>query len=76
MGIAQIDLDPPLTPSPPLSNGQTYKKEVPQAILASPYTIGQCGKKVPQTILASPYTPAPLAPMPIWRQHISKRGFP
>ena len=34
-------------------------------------------KKVPQTILASPSTPPP--PLPgnaIWKQHVSKRGFP
>ena len=29
-------------------------------------------EKVPQTIMASLYNP----PMPIWKQHISKRGFP
>ena len=33
------------------------------------------GKKVPQTILASLYTPLPLRAMPIWKQHISKRGY-
>ena len=74
VGIAQIALDPPS----PLSNGQTWKKYVPQTILASPYTPGQSGKKVPRTILASLYTPplTPLRAMPIWKQHISKRGFP
>ena len=36
---------------------------------------GNVGKKVPQTILANLYPP-PLWAMPIWKQHISKRGFP
>ena len=49
-----------------------------QTILASPYTPSprQRGKRVPQTILASLYTNPPLRAMPIWKQHISKRGFP
>ena len=34
------------------------------------------GKKVLQTILASLYTPPPLRAMPMWKHHISKRGFP
>ena len=37
---------------------------------------GKCGKKVPQTILVNLYTPPPLRAMPLWKQHISKRGFP
>ena len=37
---------------------------------------GKRGKKVPQTILASPYAPPHLRAMPIWKQLISKRGFP
>ena len=41
-----------------------------------PLSNGQTWKKVPQTILASLYTlPPPLLAMPIWKQHISKRGF-
>ena len=37
---------------------------------------GEHGKKVLQAILGSLYTPAPLRAMSIWKQHISKRGFP
>ena len=39
---------------------------------------GKRGKKVPQTILAKLCAPSPppLQVMPIWNQHISKRGFP
>ena len=37
---------------------------------------GNVGKKAPQIILASLYTNPPLQAMPIWKQHISKRGFP
>ena len=34
-------------------------------------------EKVPQTIQASPYTPRQTwGKMPLWKQHISKRGFP
>ena len=73
MGIAQIALDPP--PSVKQAN---VEKKVSQTILASPYTPSprQRGKRVPQTILASLYTNPPLRAMPIWKQHISKRGFP
>ena len=63
---------------PPSAKQANVEKKVPQTILASPYTPRQRGKKVPQTqtILASLFTPPPLRAMPIWKQHISKRGFP
>ena len=87
MGIAQIALDPPplstdkcgnKVPQPilasPYTPRQTWEK-VPQTILASPYTPGQCGKKCPKPSWQA-FTPPPLRAMPIWKQHISKRGFP
>ena len=41
-----------------------------------PDPLSNMRKKVPQTILASLYIPPPLRAMPIYKQHISKRGFP
>ena len=41
-----------------------------------PGQTGEHGKKVLQAILGSLYTPAPLRAMPVWKKHISKRGFP
>ena len=52
MGIAQIALDPP----PLCQKGK--REKVPQTILASPYTPGQCGKKCPKPSWQA-YTPLP-----------------
>ena len=52
-------------------------KEVPQTTLASPYSPGQRGKKKFPKLSLQAFTPSPpLRAMPIWKQHISKRGFP
>ena len=75
MGIAQIALD--LTTTPPLSNGQTWKK-MPQTILASsPDIPGQTwGKKCPKHILASLYTPSPLTGNAHMETTHFKKGLP
>ena len=80
-GIAQIALDPP-----PLSNGQTilaspytpsqnWGKKVLQTILASPYAPTQMWERSAPNHPRRPLHP-PLQTMPIWKQQISKRGFP
>ena len=72
MGRAQIASDPP-----PLSEGPSVKranveKKCPIPSWQALTPLGNCGKNVPKTILASLYTSPPL---PIWKQHISKRDF-
>ena len=50
-----------------------------QIALDPPPSVRQTNEeeKVPQTIQASPYTPRQTwGKMPLWKQHISKRGFP
>ena len=64
-------------PAPLLSNRQTWKK-VLQTIPASPYTLGQTWEKSDPNHPGKPFHPPspPFQAMPIWKQHISKRGFP
>ena len=52
---------------------------IAQIALDPPPSVRQTNEeeKVPQTIQASPYTPRQTwGKMPLWKQHISKRGFP
>ena len=71
MGIAQIALDPP-----PLCQTGKCGKKCPKPSWQALTPPSKVGKNVPQAILASLYTPPPLRAIRIWKQHISKKGFP
>ena len=71
MGIAQIVLDPPI-PSVKQANVEKSAPKHPGKSL-HPRAMWE---KSAQNHPVRPLTPPPLRAMPIWKQHISKRGFP
>ena len=56
----------------------SHKSQLSRAInyFRPPPEAGKGAKTMPQTILVSLYPPPPLRAMPIWKEYISKRGFP
>ena len=68
VGIAQIALDPF-----PLSNGQMWKKSAPNHP-GKPLHPRQMWKKSAPSHPSKPLHPPPSRSMPIWKQHILKRG--
>ena len=63
-------------PPPSLSAGPTWKKSAPNHLSKPLHPWPYVGKKCSKPYWQAFHTHTPFRAMPIWKKHISKRGFP